>query len=292
MPRNHLCTALLLVAFTVEFPAHGLERAATEKLPAGIHREMLPHSVEAGRSVELYWSEPKGDGRGPAVLFVHGHQYPDRPGGRYHVDVGDLALYTSAGLVAAAVSQPGYGASDGPPDFCGPVSQQAVRTALAFLRRHPRVDPDRIALYGQSRGAVVSSMVAVEDDRLAAVVLRGGIYDTADAYDRLDPETELGAGIRRNVERESGATPESFRARSALLTDKTSRVPTLFLHGETDDRSPVDQVRALAARLRDAGTPVEVVLFRDFVHRIPRQWQQPPVDRFFRRHLLQANEAP
>ena len=78
------------------------------------------------------------------------------------------------GYVAAAVSQPGYGKSDGPPDYCGPFTQDAVQAAVEFLRRQTFIDPTRIALYGYSRGAIVASMVAT---KVAAVVLGAGAYD-------------------------------------------------------------------------------------------------------------------
>lgn len=43
-----------------------------------------------------------------------------RDGGESYVKVGRLGMMAARGYVAAAVSQPGYGNSDGPPDFCGP----------------------------------------------------------------------------------------------------------------------------------------------------------------------------
>ena len=70
-----------------------------------------------------------------------------------------MGRMASRGYVAAAVSQPGYGQSDGPPDFCGPYTQAAVMKAIDFLRQMPVVQPQHVALYGYSRGAIVASMV-------------------------------------------------------------------------------------------------------------------------------------
>lgn len=281
------------IAFAAAFAL--LPLVATALDAAASERILLDHPAGDGRQVELFVATPPGDGGHlPVVLYVHGHQFGERPGGRAFVDLGVLARTARGGRIAAAVSQPGYGTSEGPPDFCGPRSHQAVHAAIAYLRSHPRVDPERIALFGHSRGAIVSSVVAVEDDRLAAVILRGGIYDMADAYDRLDPSEFVGAGIRANIEKESGATPEAFHDRSALLRGEISRVPTLFLHGEDDDRSPIDQVRALAERLASVGTPVEVRLFRGEGHRVPARWRRAPVERFLARYLDDngAGEGP
>jgi len=116
----------------------------------------------------------------------------------------------SRGYVAAAVSQPGYGHSDGPPDFCGPFTQEAVLGVIDFLRTMPVVQPQKIALYGYSRGAIVASMVATQDPQLAAVVLGAGAYDFFRWYPTPLP------GINANIEREAGTSAEAFRARSAI----------------------------------------------------------------------------
>ena len=231
----------------------------------GAHRELLPHPTEVERQVELIWLEPEGEGPWPAVLFVHGHQFPERPGGRVYIERQVLQELAAQGYLAAAVSQPGYGASDGPPDFCGPVSQGTVRGALAALRDHPRVDPAKIALYGGSRGAIVSSMVATVEPELAALVLRGGIYDLEDAYHRMPDDF----GGKHNLEKEAGTTKQAFLDRSAILALDEIHVPTLFFHGQQDWISPVDHARRLAERIHQAGTPVELSIFRDVGHRIP-----------------------
>jgi hypothetical protein len=43
-----------------------------------------------------------------------------------------------------------------------------IGAALSFLREQPNVDPDRIVLYGYSRGAIASAMVAAQDANLRA----------------------------------------------------------------------------------------------------------------------------
>jgi dipeptidyl aminopeptidase/acylaminoacyl peptidase len=111
------------------------------------------------------------------LLLIHGHQEHLRNGGEAFVRTGRLGVIATRGYVAAALSQPGYGDSDGPPDYCGPFTQDATMVAVDFLRRLPFVDSKRVALYGYSRGAIVASMVATRDPRLAAVVLGAGAYD-------------------------------------------------------------------------------------------------------------------
>ena len=259
--------------------------ADAPSLPVGIHREIIAHPSEPELQVELYWKAPEGEGRVPAMLLVHGHQFGDRPGARLYVDRGLLDPLVAKGFVAAAVSQPGYGQSDGPPDFCGPRSQQAVLGAVEALRRHPRVDPERIALYGYSRGAAVAAMAASHDDELAALVLGAGEYDLFEAIHLLDEEDRIQGAIKRNIIRESGGTPEALRLRSPLRSEPI-RVPTLILHGEDDTRTRAEGARALELMLRKAGTPVELAVFPGVGHSIPRELRQEITDRFLERYLV------
>lgn len=283
LPNRRLWRAFAVAALAIL--AGGPPSRADSSSETAVERTFLVHPSDPESRVELYRSHPREAGRRPAILFVHGHQGGERPGGRFYVDNGFLERWTAAGLVAAAVSQPGYGESDGPPDFCGPRSRQAVHAALAALRRDPRVDPERIVLFGRSRGAVVASRVAGEDDRLAGVVLRAGIYDLVDAYARLAtiPDRDLADGIRRNIDRESGGTLEALRDRSALYAETPIRVPTLILHGGLDDRAPAAKARALADRLERAGTPVEILVFDGVGHSIPEELQEPALERFVMR---------
>ena len=110
--------------------------------------------------MEVFWTRPAGDGPYPALLLIHGHQEQLRNGGEAYVATGRLGVIAARGFVAAALSQPGYGNSDGPQDYCGPFTQEAALVALDFLRKQSFVDPKKVALYGYSRGAIVASMVA------------------------------------------------------------------------------------------------------------------------------------
>ena len=118
--------------------------------------------------------------------------------------------------VAAAISQSGYGNSSGPPDYCGPFTQQATLVAIDFLRRQPFVNPNKVALFGYSRVAIVAAMVATLDPRLAAVVLGAGAYDFFAWRPRLP-------GIARNLFAEAGMSAEAFTARSAIYPRKSPR---------------------------------------------------------------------
>lgn len=244
-----------------------------------IHRVFVNHGAGSTKEIELFWAKPEGTGPWPAVVFVHGHQGAhNRTGGMVYAKVGRLGRTVDLGYVAAAVSQPGYGNSDGPPDFCGPFSQDAVLHAIEWLRHRKFVRADKIGLSGYSRGAIVASMVATKDTRLGAVVLSAGMYDFNEGY-----PTGI-TGLDHNIEIESGTTDAAFAARSAMLHTGKIRAPVLLLHGSADDRFDVRSVEKFAGKLKTTNPDVSLRVF-DAGHRIPFRDLYGETYPFLARHL-------
>jgi len=236
------------------------------------------HFIERhdGARVELFLSAPPATTNG-AILFVHGNQGGLLLGGKEFADNGSLVRFSSRlGITAAAVSQPGFGASDGPADFCGPATQHAIIAALAFLEQQQMVDPDRIVLYGNSRGAVASAMVATKIQTLRALILSSGVYDLRDAYERSS------RGLQQTIKTESGATDRAFSDRSALHHAQQITAETLLLHGVNDDRAPVDQAERFSAALAEAGAPVSLHRL-DAGHRLAGEQVMPILKDFLTR---------
>lgn len=268
-------TAVLLAALVLSGCA-SVEPTLADPSGWVVQREFLQHR---GRKIEILWAKSAAEGRRPAVLFIHGHQESNRNGGETYVRIGRLGTMARRGYVAAAISQPGYGNSEGPPDFCGPSTQDAVLAALEHLRGKPFVDPERVAVFGYSRGAIVAAMVATRDARLAGVVLGAGAYDFFTLYPTSMP------GINMNISAEAGTSAAAFRARSALHHADKIRAPVLILHGQRDQRIPVEQAHAFAARLGAAGVPVSLKVFPNAAHSIPGEDQYREVYPFLDRVL-------
>lgn len=249
------------------------------KAQSGVERVLIRPESLSGAEVEIFLGPPDGpEPPYPVVLFVHGHQFPERLGARVAWELSEAqrarGLKTffdrvqALGFLAAAVSQPGYGASDGPSDYCGPRTQSAIRVALRYLRGLPNIDPKRVLLYGVSRGAIASAMVATAEPDLRGVVLIGGLYDFAAVY-----PTGI-AGLDANIEQEAGTTQEAFAARSALPLAHRIRARVMILHGRLDEVGGAAQATALAEALQQSGNPPELHLF-DRGHKlpVPQVWQ-------------------
>ena len=235
-------------------------------LMPGVTRHLIDRGD--GAAVELFQAKVANAAPAGAILFVHGNQGGRLLGAKEFADSGALLRFSSGlNITAAAVSQPGFGASDGPADFCGPSTQRAIIAALAFLKEQPSVAPERIVLCGNSRGAVASAMVAAELPDLRAVILSSGVYDLEAAFRSSPP------GLQRAIETEAGLSKQAFLRRSALHHAHKIRSETLLLHGRHDDRAPLAQAEKFAEALSDAGVPVSLSIF-ECGHRIPRENSQ------------------
>ncbi len=267
----------------------GLFLLATAKQSFAFDQVMLTPTERGLDQVELFVASPDAEGPRPVILFVHGYQWEERPGGLAFakieerpeiatIDEGRIQEMAKRGYIAAAVSQPGFGESAGPSDFCGPRTQQAVMAAFDYLLSLPNADPTRVVLYGVSRGAATSSMVATQDDRITDLILMAGLYDLEEFYPSGDKYLD------ENIVNETGATPEAFAQRAALRYADRITARTLILHGDGDNRGhSLDQAKRLAERLEENGTPVRLRVYEDRPHQvpIPEQWEE--IDPFLAR---------
>ena len=231
------------------------------------------YSVD-GKNVEAISFEPQGRGPFPALLLIPGHATTARdwiPNGM---------TYARNGYAGLAVSEPGYGKSEGPGDYVGARTIKVLIEGYRRLQHEPFVDAKRMGIVGYSRGGMAASLLAVQLDDVKAVVLGAGIYDFKRAYD----ETGLD-GIRQNMKAETGMTAEAIRQRSSILRMENLKCPVLILHGEKDINVPVSQALLLRDRLTSLKKEFEIQLFPDREHGIgPQNLYKYSLD-FLRRKL-------
>ena len=270
-----LIISLILLVFSCQTVKTGIIK---EYKGEPIYRELLSHKTISDKKIELFWTKPPGTGPWPVVIFLHGHQESPRNGGSAFLgSLGRLAQAWRA--VIAAVSQPGYGNSDGPSDFCGPFSQDAIIQSINFLRKKSFIKPDKVALYGISRGAIVASMVATKDSNLAAIILISGSYDLAKAF-----PTGL-SGLDENIRAEAGTSEKAFQDRSAIQHADKIKSAVLILHGADDDRFNPKIAEMFASSLKEHGVETELVIFPNTGHNIPLKKRGAYTGPFLKKHL-------
>jgi dienelactone hydrolase len=188
---------------------------------------------------------PAGDAKVPALVFIHGS------GGVYPamLDFWPKTL-NAAGIAVFAVDTFGSRGVRSTVDDQSAVPFAAdtadAFNALKLLATHPRIDPNRIAIIGASRGGISALRTAVE--RVVA-----GQHLPNDLHYAAHVMLYSGGctGIFRLVVR-----PGVFR-----------KEPMLWLHGDADDYAPMPPCQDYSARIAAAGTPTEFVVIPGARHK-------------------------
>jgi dipeptidyl aminopeptidase/acylaminoacyl peptidase len=256
--------------------AESLERDGCVGLESGKVKVCKYDYISDGQSVEAVSFRPAGEGRFPGVLLIPGYQRT-----ALHLIPLGVAL-AREGFAAAAVTQPGFGKSQGKPDYVGPKTLKVLTEGFHRLGREPFVDARRMGIYGYSRGAMAASLLTTQLDDVDAAVFGAGIYDFKKAYDEVRIE-----GIRENMRIETGMTPQAVEQRSSILRMKKLKCPVLILHGEKDENVPVSQALLLRDTLTAIKKEFEIKLFPDRPHGIGPEVTTYTID-FFKRKLTGA----
>jgi len=226
-----------------------------------------------GRAVEAILFQPSGSPF-PGILMVPGYERT----ARNLIPLG--VRLAEEGFEGIAVTQPGFGKSEGPPDFVGPKTLKVLSAGYRKLQSESFVDAKRMGIYGYSRGAMAASLLVVDElDDAKAAVFGAGIYDFKRAFD----DSTL-RGVRENMKAETGMTKEAIRQRSSVLRMDRLKCPVLILHGEKDQNVPVSQAKLLRDRLSTLHKEFEIRLFPDREHSIGPEVTTLTVE-FFQRKL-------
>ena len=136
----------------------------------------------------------------------------------------------------------------------------------------PGVDAQRIFLLGQSRGAMMSYLVARQRGDITAMATIGGVSDLlAGLASRPEMERVYSARIPGYEDDRQAA----LAARSAFhwAEQLPADMPVLLLHGEADDRVSVQDPIAMAARLQQLGRPHRLVVYPGDDHGLRGSWR-------------------
>lgn len=216
--------------------------------------------VRAGDEVPVRIYRPAGEGVLPAIVYYHGGGFTT--GSIESFDSLATALAEASGAVVISVHYTRL--PEATPramvDQCYDVLGWTARMAEALA-----LDPERIAVAGDSAGAFIAVQVAIRardrgGPRLAGQLLAYGVFDldaTREAYAiARDPVLTLPLieAVIGNYRAADARDPAPFAV--PLHSDVAGLPPALLLEAEHD--AVVEEGREFADRLRAAGVPAEL----------------------------------
>ena len=213
------------------------------------------------REVEGILFAPAGLAGGPRPLVLHPHGGPrDHAGDDFDPQAAFLVAQGFLVLKPNFRGSTGYGDAftRGNVEDWGPGPFADVMAGADALIARGLADPARLFLYGWSYGGYLANWAVTHTDRLRAAVSGAGVADLRMQYSISDAR-------RWRFDYFHGspfAGHEELYARQSPVTHaRQARVPTLFLHGEKDERCPPAQGFVMYRALRDNGVEAEMVLY-------------------------------
>lgn len=218
--------------------------------------------VSGGLRIAGYLAEPREAGDSLPAIIVN------RGGNADFGALNDasaafmLGVFAQEGYVAVGSQYGGVAGGEGQDEFGGR-DVEDVLNLVPLLDRHPRVDPDRIGMFGHSRGGMMTYIALTRTDRLRAAAVAGA---PSRLLDETRPEMEevFAARIPEwGTDREGAILARSPAQWPERLHPGT---PLLIVHGTADWRVPPAASLEMAGLLLQARRPFRLVLFEGADH--------------------------
>jgi dipeptidyl aminopeptidase/acylaminoacyl peptidase len=204
-----------------------------------------------------------------------------------------MVPYVEAGYVTVGSQYRGGGGSEGKDGFGGD-DVEDVLNLVAMLKRLPEVDPARIGMVGYSRGGMMTYRAVREDARrgLNDIRVAASVGGVGDYLHHDEERPDMVPVFLATIGCAPWACPEEYVERSAVNWAGELRAPLMLLHGEADDRVPVDQSLRLAAKMREAGRSVKLITYPGEDHGLTaHEGGLPEILRWLGEHLGMAPET-
>jgi len=238
--------------------------------------ERLDWKSPDGTQVEgwLMFPQPYDAKKGPYPLVVTSHGGPHASTG-YGFDFKDQFFAANGYFVLDTNfrSSTGYGEAFKWATWgaWGTKDGQDVMSGIdAVLARYP-IDPRRVGHMGHSYGGFMTNWLITQyPDRFAAAITGAGISNWVSDYGTAD--------IYRTKETEFFGPPWDPAARDRMIKQSplahagAVKAPTLFIHGEADQRVPYEEGEQMYFALRRRGVPARMIQYAGQPHGIGGHW--------------------
>jgi acetyl esterase len=225
-----------------------------------------------GVPLTLDASIPGGEGPFAAVIVVHGGGWENGSKRTYERPL--LPVLSEAGFVWFTIN---YRLA---PQYQYPAAVEDVEAAVRWVKANAKrfkVDPERIALAGESAGGHLVAMVAVRQTRETRVAAVVDFYGPHDLLKRETDRGEVGKNLRQflGITALDAAGVAKLKEASPITHVRKGLPPFLFIHGTKDAAVPYEQSPMMCDKLRAAGNRCEVFTVEGAPHGIG-PWEKDP----------------
>jgi dipeptidyl aminopeptidase/acylaminoacyl peptidase len=235
---------------------------------------MYPHGYDRARASTGSGRPEPAAGRGSYPLIVFSHGGPHSATG-YSFDF-KKQLFAANGYFVLDTnfrSSTGYGdafkwATWGE---WGKKDGEDVMSGIDHVIKNYPIDAARVGHTGHSYGGFMTNWLITQyPDRFAAAVSGAGISNWISDYGTAD--------IFRTKETEFFGPPWDDAARDRMIKQSPItyagrvRTPTLFVHGERDQRVPYEEAEQMYFALKRRGIPARMIIYEGQPHGIGGHW--------------------
>ena len=150
---------------------------------------------------------------------------------------------------------------------------QDVMAGVDYAIAHYPIDRRRVATMGHSYGGFMTNWLITQyPDRFAAAIPGAGIVNWVSDYGTAD--------VAVTKETEFYGTPWEEKGREIMIRQSPLtyagrvKTPTLFIHGEIDERVPYSEAEQMFVALKKNGVPAKIIQYKDMPHSISGSWNQ------------------
>ncbi|MBI3982251.1 MAG: S9 family peptidase [Gemmatimonadetes bacterium] len=206
-----------------------------------------------------------GNARVPLILAIHGG-----PHGAYGYDFSfQFQLWAARGygvLYTNPRGSTGYGERFlwGTWGGWGLKDSEDVLAGVDHVVARFPVDAERLAVTGYSYGGFLTNWLITHSNRFAAAVSGAGISNWVSDYGTADiPRTKESEFFGPPWEERSGRLLMDL---SPVMHADAAVTPTMFVHGESDFRVPIEQAEQMYVALKKRRVPAMFVRYPDMYH--------------------------
>jgi alpha-L-fucosidase 2 len=216
----------------------------------------IVYSRPGGIDLVMDAALPQSNAPAPAVILVHGGGWVQ---GDRRIDVRPLfSPLSDAGFAWFSIS---YRLVKDVTQFG--IAIDDVEAAVRYVKSHAvefNIDPDRVALIGESAGGQLAAMAAIRAGGESSVRAVVAFYTPTDLVSLVKNSSLIPAQIRDSV---VGTPWERFltmrlQQLSPVDNVRPNMPPFLFIHGTEDSLVPIAQSTKMCEQMRKEGASCEV----------------------------------